>query len=149
MSMQHVTIDDTRAWFQAGEREVFIGGVLDLATTATTRVRFARYGRGATHEWIVTVDETLIVTKGALTVRTATSTQTARTGEVISLAKGTRVVYRGEEDDTEVVFVTHVQSADAPRYVDRAAAIEEPRLTLVPGTISFAGAGVTPLRRGA
>ena len=25
MSMQHLTIDDTRAWFQAGEREVFIG----------------------------------------------------------------------------------------------------------------------------
>ena len=127
MSMQHVTIDDTRAWFQAGEREVFIGGVLDLATTATTRVRFARYGQGATHEWMVTVDETLIVTKGALTVRTATSTQTARTGEVISLAKGTRVVYRGEEDDTEVVFVTHVHSADVQRESSRLDVAEDVR----------------------
>jgi ethanolamine utilization protein EutQ (cupin superfamily) len=149
MSMQHVTIDDTRAWFQAGEREVFIGGVLDLATSATTRVRFARYGKGATHEWMVTVDETLIVTKGAITVRTATSTQIARTGEVISLAKGTRVVYRGEEDGTEVVFVTHLQSADAQRYVDRAAVVHEPRLTLVPRAISLAGPGVMPLRKGA
>jgi len=127
MSMQHVTIDDTRAWFQAGEREVFIGGVLDLATTATTRVRFARYGQGATHEWMVTVDETLIVTKGALTVRTATSTQTARTGEVISLAKGTRVVYRGEEDDTEVVFVTHVHSSDVQRESPRLDVAEDVR----------------------
>src|SRR5215207_7562031 len=87
MSMQHVTIDDTRAWFQAGDREVFVGDVLDLVTTPTTRVRFSRYGKGAMHEWMVTVDETLIVTKGALTVRSAAATQTARAGEVVSLAK--------------------------------------------------------------
>jgi quercetin dioxygenase-like cupin family protein len=98
---------------------------------------------------MVTVDETLIVTKGAITVRTATSTQIARTGEVISLAKGTRVVYRGEEDGTEVVFVTHLQSADAQQHVDRAAVVDEPRLTLVPRAISLAGPGVMPLRKGA
>ena len=46
MSVQHLTIDDTRAWFQASDRQVFIGDVLDLATSATTRVRFARYGKG-------------------------------------------------------------------------------------------------------
>lgn len=120
MSMQHLTIDDTRAWFQAGEREVFIGGVLDVATSATTRVRFARYGKGATHEWMVTVDETLIVTKGALTVRTASGAQTARAGEVISLARGTRVVYRGEEEDTEVVYVTYVDSSDVQRQSSHA-----------------------------
>jgi ethanolamine utilization protein EutQ len=132
MSMQHLTIDDTRAWFQAGEREVFIGDVLDVITTPTTRIRFSRYGKGAAHEWMVTVDETLVVTKGALTVRSAAGTQTARVGEVISLAKGTRVVFTGEEEDTEVVFVTHMHWAEAQRYVDRAAAVEEPRLTLVP-----------------
>ena len=149
MSMQHLTIDDTRAWFQAGEREVFIGDVLDVITTPTTRIRFSRYGKGAAHEWMVTVDETLVVTKGALTVRSAAGTQTARVGEVISLAKGTRVVFSGEEDDTEVVFVTQMHWADAQRYVDPAAAVEEPRLTLVPRAISSAGPGVTPLRRGA
>jgi ethanolamine utilization protein EutQ len=132
MSMQHLTIDDTRAWFQAGEREVFIGDVLDVITTPTTRIRFSRYGKGAAHEWMVTVDETLVVTKGALTVRSAAGTQTARVGEVISLAKGTRVVFTGEEEDTEVVFVTHMHWAEAQRYVDRAAAVEEPRLALVP-----------------
>ena len=66
MSVQHLTIDDTRTWFQASDRQVFIGDVLDLATSATTRVRFARYGRGAVHEWMVTVDETLIVTATVL-----------------------------------------------------------------------------------
>jgi ethanolamine utilization protein EutQ len=149
MSMQHLTIDDTRAWFQAGEREVFIGDVLDVITTPTTRIRFSRYGKGAAHEWMVTVDETLVVTKGALTVRSAAGTQTARVGEVISLAKGTRVVFTGEEEDTEVVFVTHMHWADAQRYVDRAAAAEEPRLTLVPRAISSDDSGVTPIRRGA
>jgi ethanolamine utilization protein EutQ len=149
MSMQHLTIDDTRAWFQAGEREVFIGDVLDVITTPTTRIRFSRYGKGAAHEWMVTVDETLVVTKGALTVRSAAGTQTARVGEVISLAKGTRVVFTGEEEDTAVVFVTHMHWADAQRYVDRGAAVEEPRLTLVPRAISSEDPGVTPLRRGA
>jgi hypothetical protein len=37
MSVQHLTIDDTRTWFQASHRRVFIGDVLDLATSATTR----------------------------------------------------------------------------------------------------------------
>ena len=68
MSIHHLTIDDTRAWFQASDREVFIGDVLDLASSATTRVRFCRYGKGAAHEWMVTYDETLIepVCQGSL-----------------------------------------------------------------------------------
>ena len=127
MSVQHLTIDDTRAWFQAGDRQVFVGDVLDLATSATTRVRFARYGKGAVHEWMVTVDETLVVTKGALLVRAEGSVQTARAGEVISLAKGTRVVYRGEDDDTEVVFVSYAPRFDAPRQLDRILSVDEPR----------------------
>ena len=125
MSVQHLTIDDTRTWFQASDRQVFIGDVLDLATSATTRVRFARYGKGAVHEWMVTVDETLIVTKGALLVRSEGSVQVASAGEVISLAKGTRVVYRGEEDETEVVFVSYAPRVEAPRPPSRVPAIEE------------------------
>jgi ethanolamine utilization protein EutQ (cupin superfamily) len=127
MSVQHLTIDDTRAWFQASDRQVFIGDVLDLATSATTRVRFARYGRGAVHEWMVTVDETLIVTKGALLVRSEGSVQPARAGEVVSLAKGTRVVYRGEEDETEVVFVSYAPQFEPPRLLSRVPAVDEAR----------------------
>ena len=148
MSMQHLTIDDTRAWFQAGEREVFIGDVLDVVTTPTTRIRFSRYGKGAAHEWMVTVDETLVVTKGALTVRSAAGTQTARAGEVISLAKGTRVVFQGEEDDTEVVFVTHMHWADAQRQ-SRADITEENRPARVPRLVPSFGAASAPMRKGA
>ncbi|MDF2773548.1 MAG: hypothetical protein K0S86_3045 [Geminicoccaceae bacterium] len=56
MSVQHRTIDDTTTWFQAGDRNVFIG---------------------------------------------------------------TRVVFRGEEDPTEVVFVTYLTSYDAQRRATR------------------------------
>ena len=115
MSVQHLTIDDTTTWFQAGERNVFIGDVLDLATSAALRVRFSRYGRGAAHEWMVTADEALIVTKGVLTVRSAGGDRTASAGEVVSLTKGTRVVFQGEEDGTEVVFVTYLSWFDAQR----------------------------------
>jgi ethanolamine utilization protein EutQ (cupin superfamily) len=149
MSVQHLTIDDTRAWFQAGEREVFIGDVLDVVTTPTTRIRFSRYGRGAMHEWMVTVDETLIVTKGALTVRSAAGAQTAKTGEVISLAKGTRVVFTGEEDDTEVVFVTHMHWADAQRQPARVDAGGESRAVHVPRLVPSLSVSSTPIRRGA
>lgn len=120
MSVHHLTIDDTRTWVQASDRQVFIGDVLDLATSATTRVRFCRYGKGAVHEWMVTVDETLIVTKGALLVRSEGEVQIARAGEVVSLAKGTRVVYRGEEDDTEVVFVSYAPTPEVRRQIGRA-----------------------------
>ena len=113
MAVHHLTIDDTRAWFLAGDHDVMVGDVLDLATTAAMRVRFGRYAKGAQHEWVVTHEETMIVTRGALRVRFDGGEQVARAGEVIALSKGTRVVYRGEEDETEVVFVTHVHRADS------------------------------------
>ena len=127
MSVQHLTIEDTRTWFQASDRQVFIGDVLDLATSPMTRVRFARYGRGAVHEWMVTVDETLIVTKGVLLVRSAGSVQKAKAGEVVALAKGTRVVYRGEEDGTEVVFVSQMPWVDTEHRSTHAAVGDAPR----------------------
>lgn len=112
MAVQHLSIDDTRAWFLAGDHDALVGDVLDLATTSAMRVRFGRYAKGAQHEWIVTHEETMIVTRGAVRVRFDGGEQVARAGEVIALSKGTRVVYRGEEDGTEVVFVTHIHRAD-------------------------------------
>jgi ethanolamine utilization protein EutQ (cupin superfamily) len=115
MSIQHLTIDDTRAWFLAGDDDVMVGDVLDLFTTPGLRVRFGRYANGAEHEWIVTYDETLIVTKGSLRVRFAGGEQVVGAGELIALSKGTHVVYRGESNDTEVVFVTHSHWVDTSR----------------------------------
>ena len=113
MAVHHLTIDDTRAWFRAGDHDVMVGDVLDLATTSAMRVRFGRYTKGAQHEWIVAHEETLIVTKGMLRVRFDGGEQIVRAGDVVALSKGTRVVYRGEEDGTEVVFITHAHRADS------------------------------------
>jgi len=121
MAVQHLTSDDTRAWFLAGDRDVMVGDVLDLATTSAMRVRFGRYASGAQHEWVVTHEETLIVTRGALRVRFDSGEQVARAGDVIALSKGARVVYRGEEDGTEVVFVTHMHRAGSDREAAPAA----------------------------
>jgi ethanolamine utilization protein EutQ (cupin superfamily) len=137
MSIHHLSINDTRAWFQASDREVYIGDVMDLVSNPTTRVRFVRYGKGAKHEWIVAHDETLIVTKGALRVRSVSGTHVARAGEVVSLTRGTRVVYEGEEDGTEVVFVTSIRQTDAPRGLKRPELVDHGRpriasLTLPP-----------------
>ena len=127
MSVHHLTIDDTRAWFQASDRDVYIGDVMDLVSNPTTRVRFARYGKGARHEWMVTHDEILVVTKGALAVRSASGTRTASPGNVVSLTRGTRVVYEGEEDGTEVLFVTDVREADVQALSKRPELVDDPR----------------------
>jgi len=131
MAVQHLTIDDTRAWFLAGDHDVMVGDALDLATTSAMRVRFGRYTKGAQHEWIVAHEETLIVTKGTLRVRFDGGEQVVRAGEVVALSKGTRVVYRGEEDETEVVFVTHAHRTDS--HWDPAAASDSSVRTLRSG----------------
>ena len=149
MSVHHLTVDDTRAWFQASDREVFIGDVLDVATTPTTRVRFGRYGRGAAHEWVVTHDETLIVTRGALAVRSAGGSEVVRAGEVMSLGAGTRVVYVGEEDDTAVVFVTHLHRSPPSPQVIRPDRSDAPLAARGLSRLVASGADAVPLRRGA
>ncbi len=86
---------------------------------------FGRYSRGASNAWVVTYDEALVVTKGAFSVRTDEGTVTARAGEVILLTKGTRVVYVGEDDGTELVYVTHPHWAAAQRASEHAALLDE------------------------
>ena len=97
---------------------------------------------------MVTADEALIVTKGALTVRSAAGLQTAATGDVISLAKGTRVVFQGDEDPTEVVFVTYLTWYDAQRTDDP---LEHEDVTPLRGATRFDHSlgGPAPLRKGA
>ena len=51
----------------------------------------------------------------------------ARAGEVVSLTRGTRVVYEGEEDGTEVVFVTYVHQADVQRVPKRPELVDDGR----------------------
>jgi ethanolamine utilization protein EutQ len=120
MGVQHLTIEDVTTWWQAGDRRVFIADVLDSSNSASMSVGFARYDRGATNEWIVTYDQALIVTNGALTVRSADGVITAKTGEVIFLTEGTKVVYEGDEDGTQVVYVTFPHWWDVHRDSDHA-----------------------------
>jgi ethanolamine utilization protein EutQ len=107
MSVRHFTSADA-SFFQYADREIFVGDVLDASNSDSMSVGFYRNSKkGERNEWIVTYDEALVVTKGALTVRSAEGATTARAGEVIFLTKGTRIAYEAAEDDTEVVYVTH------------------------------------------
>ncbi len=120
MSVQHLTVETPTTWYQAGDRKVFIADVLDSSSSASMSVGFARYDKGATNEWVVTYDEALIVTKGAFTVHSADGAITAKPGEVIFLTAGTKVVYQGEEDGTEVVYVTYPHWWDTQRESEHA-----------------------------
>jgi ethanolamine utilization protein EutQ len=120
MSAQHLTIEDATTWWQAGDRQVFIADVLDSSSSASMTVGFARYDKGATTEWVVTYDQALVVTKGVFTVRTAGGVITAKAGEAIFLTKGTTVLYEGEEDGTEIVYVTFPHWWDVHRESEHA-----------------------------
>ena len=113
MSVRHFTTKDAK-FYQYADRDIFVGDVLDSSNSDTMSVGFYRNRRkGEKNEWVVTYDEALIVTKGALTVRSAEGAKTARAGEVIFLTKGTAIAYESAEDDTEVVYVTYPHWMDA------------------------------------
>ena len=113
MSVRHFTARDAE-WFQYLDRQIFVGDVVDSSKSETMSVGFYRNKKkGERNEWVVTYDEALIVTKGALTIRSAEGAKTAKSGEVIFLTKGTEVAYEAAEDDTEVVYVTYPHWMDA------------------------------------
>lgn len=107
MSVRHFTSKDAK-FHQYADREIFVGDVLDSSNSDSMSVGYYRNKtKGERNEWVVTYDEALIVTKGALTVRSKDGTKTAKAGEIIFLTKGTEIAYEAAEDDTEVVYVTY------------------------------------------
>jgi ethanolamine utilization protein EutQ len=107
MSVRHFTSKDAK-FYQYSDLQIFVGDVLDSSNSDTMSVGFYRNMRkGDRNEWVVSYDEALIVTKGALTVRAADGAKTAKAGEIIFLTNGTAIAYESAEDDTEVVYVTY------------------------------------------
>ena len=113
MTVRHFTSNDAK-FYQFSDRQIFVGDVLDSSNSDTMSVGFYRNKKkGEKNEWVVTYDEALIVTRGALTVRSADGAKTAKAGEVIFLTRGTGIAYEAAEDDTEVVYVTYPHWMDA------------------------------------
>jgi ethanolamine utilization protein EutQ len=113
MSVRHFTDKDAK-FYQYTDRQIFVGDVLDSSNSDTMSVGFYRNKRkGDRNEWVVSYGEALIVTKGALTIRSGEGAKTAKVGEVIFLTKGTKIAYEAAEDDTEVVYVTYPHWMDA------------------------------------
>jgi ethanolamine utilization protein EutQ len=126
MGATHLSRSDVKTWYRAGQREILLGDVADASNTeAALGVGFALYGRGATNDWVVTYDEALVVIKGTFSVRTEEGTVTARAGEVILLTKGTKLSYIGQEEGTEVVYVSHPHWADAQSASPHAALLDD------------------------
>jgi ethanolamine utilization protein EutQ len=113
VAVKHFTSNDAK-FYQYRDRHIFVGDVLDSSNSDTMSVGFYRNKqKGERNEWIVSYDEALIVTKGALIVRFAGGAKTAKVGEVIFLTKGTQIAYEAAENDTEVVYVTYPHWMDA------------------------------------
>lgn len=104
---------DPTTWYRYRDEQVLLADVVDSSNGDTMSVGFARYDAGAVNPWKVQYDEALIVTKGAFTVRTADGEVTAVAGEVIFLTAGTELEYRGEQDGTELVYVSYPHWMDA------------------------------------
>ncbi len=107
------SVPQVTEWYEYRDRRIPAGDDLDLSDSETMSVAFYQTDIGGHgEEWVVSNDEALIVTRGALTVRSAEVSRTARAGEVIFLTRGTKVAYEAAEDDTEVVYVTY------PRWME-------------------------------
>jgi ethanolamine utilization protein EutQ len=118
------TPEDVDTWYRPGDREIFLGDVLDPSNSESMSVGFARYAPGESNEWVATYDETLIVTKGGFTVRSVDGVETtARAGELIFLRVGAAVVYSATEEGAEVVYVTYPHWMDAQRQSEHAGLI--------------------------
>jgi ethanolamine utilization protein EutQ len=113
MTVRRFGSEDAK-FYQYADRQIFVGDVLDASSSDTMSVGYYwNRKKGESNEWIVTYDEALIVIRGALTVRSAEGTETAKAGEILFLAKGTRIAYEAAEDDTQVVYVTYPHWLDA------------------------------------
>jgi len=113
MSVRHFTSSDAK-FYQYADRQIFVGDVLDASNSESMSVGYYRNKtKGEKNEWVVTYDEALIVTKGALTVRSKDGAKTAKAGEIIFLTKGTAIAYEAAEDDTEAVYVSYPHWMDA------------------------------------
>jgi ethanolamine utilization protein EutQ len=124
MSVRHFTDKDAK-FYQYSDRQIFVGDVLDSSNSDTMSVGFYRNKRkGERNEWVVSYDEALIVTKGALTIRFAEGAKTAKAGEIIFLTKGTKIAYEAAEDDTQVVYVTYPHWMDAATKSEHAHLLE-------------------------
>ncbi|HUG72553.1 MAG TPA: AraC family ligand binding domain-containing protein [Steroidobacteraceae bacterium] len=124
MSVRHFRNTDAR-FHQYLDRQIFVGDVVDSSISSTMSAGYYRnLKKGDSNDWIVTYDEVLVVTRGALTVRSGGAATTARPGEIIFLTKGTRLSYESAEDDTEVVYVTFPHWFEAHARSEHAALLD-------------------------
>lgn len=124
MGVRHFTSSDAK-FHQYADRQIFVGDVLDSANSDTMSAGYYRNEKkGEGNRWIVTYDEVLIVTKGALTVRSAEGARTAGAGEILFLTGGTEIVYEAAADDTEAVYVTYPHWMEAQTASEHAGLLD-------------------------
>jgi ethanolamine utilization protein EutQ len=120
MTVTHYTSKDAR-FYRYLDKEILVGDVLDPSNSEHMSAGYYRNKKkGDKNEWVVTYDEVLVVTKGALTIRTPGGVTTAKAGEIIFLTKGTAVAYEAGENDTEVVYVSYPHWMDAQQRSEHA-----------------------------
>jgi ethanolamine utilization protein EutQ len=111
-------------WYRRGDQQLRLADAVDGSDGAAMTVGFARYAAGESNEWVMSYDEALVVTRGALAVDSDGESTVAGAGEVIYLSPGTPVVYRAIED-SEVVYVSYPHWYDATVRSPYAARLEE------------------------
>jgi ethanolamine utilization protein EutQ len=111
-------------WYRRGDQQLRLADAVDGSDGAAMTVGFARYAAGESNEWVMSYDEALVVTRGALAVDSDGESTVAGAGEVIYLSPGTPVVYRAIED-SEVVYASYPHWYDATVRSPYAARLEE------------------------
>lgn len=123
MTVTLLTKAQPTEWYQPGTAPIFLADVLDEHSRSPMSVGFALYAAGASNNWTVSYDETLVITTGTFTVIADGRETTAHAGEASFLPKGTALTYRADEA-TELVYVTYPHWADATRRSEHASALD-------------------------
>lgn len=113
MTAMKLALRDIPAWFRADDQEVWLADFTEPGETGALSLAFSRYGAGTSMDWEVSYDEVMVVLRGAFTVTLEDGQRhTAGVGELLFVAKGTKLTYSADEE-TDMVVVTqpHWQTA--------------------------------------
>lgn len=97
------------------EGDIFAANLVDERHGGPVSIGYGRYGPGQCLTATMSVDDTMIVLEGGLSVSSANGTVTAGPGEMVYMPKGQTVTIRSHEEGAVTAYVTypHWREAEA------------------------------------
>ena len=116
MTVRKLTIDDAKFERSPGhDGDVWQGNAVDQRQGGPVTIGYGRYGPNETLIEEIAVDDVMIVLEGRISVSSNAGTETAGSGEIIYMPKGSSLKIMSQDEGAVTVYVTypHWQEAAA------------------------------------